>query len=152
MILDEMDSKILKLLREDSRISRQEVADKLNVSRQTIHNRIKALEEEGIILHYTCLTDDKKLGLEVTSIILIMLDRAASLWKFTAEKLWKRKDELEIVEMHHLAGEYDVMIKMKTKNITTLEDNLAIITAIKGVQRTHTMVCLSSFEYGFLSD
>ena len=55
--------------------------------------------------------------------------------------------------MHHLAGEYDVMIKMKTKNIESLENNLAIITSIKGVQRTHTMVCLSSYEYGYqLSD
>ena len=51
--------------------------------------------------------------------------------------------------MHHLAGEYDVMIKTITKNIESLEKKLAIITSIKGVQRTHTMVCLSSYKDGY---
>ncbi len=150
--MDEIDHRIVGILKKDSRASFESIAKELKTTRQTIHTRVKALKNNNIIIGFTCITDDNKLGKEVTAVILIMLDRAASLWKFTAEKLWTRKDELEIVEMHHLAGEYDVMIKMKTKNITTLENNLAIITSIKGVQRTHTMVCLSSFEYGFLSD
>jgi len=148
MLIDEIDLEIIKILKKDSRTSFEGIAKELNTTRQTIHSRVKALKEKGIIIGYTCTTDDRKLGKEVTAIILIMLDRAASVWKFTADKLWKRQEELEIVEMHHLAGEYDVMIKMKTKNITTLENNLAIITSIKGVQRTHTMVCLSGYEHG----
>ena len=148
MLIDEIDLDIIDILKRDSRASFESIAKELDTTRQTIHSRVKALREKGIIIGYTCITDDKKLGKEVTAIILIMLDRAASVWKFTADKLWKRQEELEIVEMHHLAGEYDVMIKMKTKNITSLENNLAIITSIKGVQRTHTMVCFSGFEYG----
>jgi DNA-binding Lrp family transcriptional regulator len=146
---DNLDLEIINLLKEDSRTARHEIADKLNKTRQTIHNRISRLEGNKIILRYTCLIDDKKLGKEVTAIILIILDRAASVWKFTAEKLWNRREELEINEMYHLAGEYDVMIKMKTENISSLETNLAAITTIKGVQRTHTMVCLSGYEHGF---
>ena len=148
-MIDPIDLKILELLKKDSRISRQEIADKLSISRQTVHNRIKILEENDVILQYTCLINDKKLGKEVTTIILIILDRAASVWKFTAEKLLDKRDELDLCEMHHLAGEYDVMLKMKTDSIASLEKNLAIITSIKVVQRTHTMVCLSGYESGF---
>lgn len=146
MKLDQMDFDILKILQTDSRLSKQEIADKLNTTRQTIHNRIKALEDNKIILKYSCILNEKKLGKEVTTIILVILDRAASVWEFTAKELWKRKEDLEISEMHHLAGEYDVMVKMKTMSIEKLEKNLSIITAIKGVQRTHTMICLSSYE------
>ena len=150
-MLDDIDLKIIQMLKQDSRINRQTIADELNVgTRQTIHNRIKAMEENGIILQYTILTNDKKLGKEVTAVILIILDRAASVWEFTAKQLWKKQQELGIMEMHHLAGEYDVMIKMKTESIQNLEKNLAVITSIKGVQRTHTMVCLSSFEHGYV--
>ncbi len=148
---DNLDLKIIQMLKQDSRVNRQLIADDLdNITRQTVHNRIKALEEKGIILQYTILTNDKKLGKEVTAIILVILDRAASVWEFTAKELWKKQQELGILEMHHLAGEYDVMLKLKTENIEHLEKILAIITTIKGVQRTHTMVCLSSFEHGFV--
>ncbi len=148
---DETDLKIIQMLKRDSRINRQVIAENLdNITRQTVHNRIKALEEKGIILKYTILTNDKKLGKEVTAVILVILDRAASVWEFTAKELWKQQQELGIIEMHHLAGEYDVMLKLKTESIEKLEKILAIITTIKGVQRTHTMVCLSSFEQGFV--
>jgi len=43
------------------------------------------------------------------------------------------------------------MIKTKTKNIDSLEKKLAIITSSKGVRRTQTMVCLSSYEHGLQS-
>ncbi|MCG3222796.1 MAG: Lrp/AsnC ligand binding domain-containing protein, partial [Candidatus Heimdallarchaeota archaeon] len=59
------------------------------------------------------------------------------------------RKELDIIDMYHLAGEYDAMIKMKTESIKSLEQNLKIITSIAGVQRTHTMVCLSGYESGF---
>lgn len=156
MKLDYTDYRIMEVLREDSRSSSEKVAErlkkfKINVSRQTVHNRIKALEENGIIKQYTCLFDERELGKGVTAIILVQLDKAASLWEFTAKELWSKQTELEICEMHHIAGDYDAMIKTKTKNIETLEEKLVIITSTKGVRRTHTMVCLSSYENGLQS-
>ncbi len=151
--LDHTDYRILEILREDARSSSEKIAEKLKkfkikVSRQTVHNRIKVLEDNEIITKYTCLVNEKKLGKEVTAIILVMLDKAASLWEFTAKELWSKQKELEICEMHHIAGDYDALIKTKTKNIDSLEEKLAIITSTKGVRRTHTMVCLSSYEHG----
>ena len=153
MNFDDIDRKIIEYLKEDSRKSNEAIAEKLKedkivnkITRQTIHSRITALNKKDVILRYTVITDDEKLGKEITAIILVTLDRAASVWDFTAKNLWKRNKELDIIEMHHLAGEYDAMIKMKTESIKSLEQKLKIITSIDGVQRTHTMVCLSGYE------
>ena len=155
MNIDKIDKKIIEYLKEDSRQSSEAISEKLvkdkivdKITRQTVHSRITALNNIKIIKKYTIIADELKLGKEVTVIILVILDRSASVWKLTAEKLWNQREELEISEMYHLAGEYDVMIKMKTSNISTLESNLATITLTKGVQRTHTMVCLSGYEHG----
>lgn len=153
MKIDNIDRKIIEYLRKDSRLSKEAITQKLKkdkivdtITRQTVHSRIKTLEQNEVITSYTVVTDYEKLGKEITAIILIILDRAASVWEFTAKNLWKRNKELDIIEMFHLAGEYDAMIKMKTENIKSLEQKLKIITSIAGVQRTHTMVCLSGYE------
>jgi DNA-binding Lrp family transcriptional regulator len=153
MKIDNIERKIIDYHNKDSRISKEEISNELrkekivsSITRQTIHTRIKSLEKNEVITGYTITTDYEKLGKEITAIILIILDRAASVWEFTAKNLWKRNKELDIIEMFHLAGEYDAMIKMKTESIKSLEQKLKIITSIDGVQRTHTMVCLSGYE------
>ncbi|MHA2254916.1 MAG: Lrp/AsnC family transcriptional regulator, partial [Candidatus Heimdallarchaeaceae archaeon] len=92
MSIDDIDRKIIEYLREDSRKSNEAIAEKLKedkivnkITRQTIHSRISALNEKDVILRYTVITDDEKLGKEITAIILVTLDRAASVWDFTAK-------------------------------------------------------------------
>ncbi|MFX1534931.1 MAG: Lrp/AsnC family transcriptional regulator [Promethearchaeota archaeon] len=148
-VIDSIDRQIIGLLKRDSRITRQKIAEELEISRQTVQNRIKALEDSGIILQYTCITNDKKLGMNVTAIVLVVLDKVKRVWNFTAQELWSRQNELGIIEVHHITGEYDVVLKMKTPNIEALEDNLLKISKIEGVSRTLTMVCLSSYDHGY---
>ena len=145
---DELDHKIISLLKDNSRIAISEIATKLNSSRPTIMKRIEKLEEEKIILKYTCLTNDRRLGYDLTVFVLMALDRSGSVWKITADELLKNREELDIVEMHHITGEFDLLIKMKTKNIQFLEADLHHLYSIKGVNKTNTIVCFSSFEHG----
>ena len=148
-IVDVIDRKILDLMKDDSRISRQKIATILGISRQTVQNRIKALEENGIILKYTLVTNEKKLGKDVTAFIMVILDRARQAWGLTEESLLSRQKELEISEMHHLAGSFDVIIKMKTRNLDSLEHNILKIVNMPGVARTRTLICLTSYELGY---
>ena len=145
---DTLDHQIINILKEDSRTSISEIATRLNSSRPTIMNRIKNLEDEKIILKYTCLTNDRKLGYDLTVFILLALERSGSVWKITADELLNHKDELDIVEIHHITGEFDVLVKMRTQNIQFLESNLHQLYSIKGVKQTNTIVCFSSFEGG----
>ena len=145
---DEIDLKIIALLREDSRITISDIASKLNISRPTVDKRIKKLEEENIILKYTTIINERRLGYDMTVFILLALDRSGSVWKITADDLLNHREDLDIVEIHHITGEFDVMIKMRTRNIQFLEANLHQLYSIKGVNKTNTIVCFSSFEHG----
>jgi len=145
---DEIDHKIISILKADSRTSISDIASKLNISRPTVDKRIKKLEEEKIIIKYTTVINERRLGYDITVFVLLALDKSGSVWKITAEELLKRHDELDIVEVHHITGEFDVLLKMRTRNIQFLEHNLHSLYSIKGVDKTNTIVCFSSFEHG----
>ncbi|MFW9995961.1 MAG: Lrp/AsnC family transcriptional regulator [Candidatus Odinarchaeota archaeon] len=143
--IDPTDKKIIDFLKKDPRISKKRIARFLNISRQTVQKRIAGLEERGII-KFTCQVNDSLLGKEVTTLVLITLDKTKRIWSRTATELLSRKDELDITAMYHVTGNYDIILKMVTRNIRSLEENLAKIAGITGVARTQTMVCLSHYE------
>jgi len=148
-VIDLIDHKIIEFLKENGKISRRKIAKELDISPQTVQNRINALEERGIILGYTIITNEKKLGKGVTAFILVVLDRTKHAWSFTEQHLMIRQQELEIIEMHHITGNWDVVLKIKTRSLDSLEHNILKIVNMPGVSRTLTLICLSSNEYGY---
>ena len=73
--LDAIDRKILSLLQSDSRMTMQELADKVGLSVSPCHRRVKLLEERGVITRYIATVDQKSLGLHVSVFISIKLAR-----------------------------------------------------------------------------
>ena len=73
-IMDNKDEKILELLRENSKLTTHQISKKTLIPITTIHNRIKKLEQEGIIKRYTLELDNKKLGKELAAFIHITVD------------------------------------------------------------------------------
>lgn len=147
--LDLIDRKIIQFLKKNGKISRRKIAEELKISPQTVQNRIKALQERGIILGYTIITNEKRLGKEITAFILVALDRVRQTWSLTEQHLLLRQQELEIVEMHHITGDSDVIIKVKTRNLDSLEHIILKIVNLPGVARSRTLMCLSSYEHGY---
>ncbi|MFX1505860.1 MAG: Lrp/AsnC family transcriptional regulator [Promethearchaeota archaeon] len=147
--LDSIDHKIIQWLKKDGKISRRKIAEELEISPQTVQNRIKALEERGIILGYTIITNEKRLGKEISAFILVALDRARQTWALTEQHLLLRAQELEIIEMHHITGDSDVIIKVKTRNLDSLEHIILKIVNLPGVARSRTLMCLNSYEHGY---
>lgn len=147
--LDFKDREIIKMLKKDARISQEEISKRIDLSRPTIQKRIKSLEENGVILRYTIITDDRKLGKEITAFILVVLDGSQQAWKFTKKNLVEKMKELEILEIHYIAGADDVLLKIKTRNVDSLETSLMKIKELKGIARTRTMISLSSVEDSF---
>ena len=147
--VDKIDRRIIAFLKDNCRKSRREIAKELNISPQTVQNRITALEEKGVILGYTILTNEKKLGKEVTAFILIKLDRARKTWSFTESHLLLRLNELEITELHHITGDSDVLVKVITRNLDSLEHIILKVVNLPGVARSRTFICLSSNEHGY---
>ncbi|UCE12544.1 MAG: Lrp/AsnC ligand binding domain-containing protein [Candidatus Heimdallarchaeota archaeon] len=156
--LDSKDRDIVKILQNKPKISHQGIVDELakrevKLSRQSVQKRIKRLEDVGVI-KYSVLVNDKKLGKEITTFILIELQTFGSLSQSHQSldvhtQLLSRMKELELVEIHYVAGREDILVKMRTRTIDTLRVNLVKITQLGGVARTRTLISLAFFEHNF---
>lgn len=149
--IDAKDRKIISLLKKNPKWSHVEIAKKMQLARQTIQKRVKNLEENDVI-RYSVLTNDKLLGKEITAFIFLeyQIPKGIAYHGGVDEEMLSRMDELEILEIHHIAGQEDLIIKIRTRNIDSLEINLIKLNRLKGVARTRSIVCLSSFESDFL--
>lgn len=141
--LDEKDKRILELLQEDSSQPIKTIASDKDVKLAipTVHERIRKLKENGVIKKYTVVLDEKQLGKDITAFIGITLDyKAYDPNVVVAREIANMKDVLEVF---NIAGDEDHLIKVKTENMSTLEDILNTINRLPGVGRTRTIIVLS---------
>ncbi len=139
--LDDIDKKILNILKEDARTPFSKIAKMLNLSEATIHMRIKRLINYGIIKGFYVDIDPEKLGLSVVAFVLIKADPKR--YREVAEKLSEMK---EVYEVHEVTGEYTVLIKVRVSNREDLAKVLDMIGNIDGVNGTYTMFVLRSHK------
>lgn len=113
MELDNIDFQILRLLSENSRIQWKDLGEQIHMTGQAVGNRIKKLEESGVIKAYSLIVDEMKLGLIFTAFVIIYMKTAnhESFIRFI-------KDQKEVVEAHRVSGEgcYHMKIKVKSQN------------------------------------
>ena len=145
-ILDKKDLAILEILEENARLSSQEISKKTLIPISTVHHRIKKLEKEGIIEKYTINLNKKKLGKEVASYILIIVDykllREMKMSQYELAKKIKKNKCVEEAAM--ITGGTDIIIKVRVKNIEELNEFVTkYLRNIEGVEKTQTMVILN---------
>lgn len=144
-MLDKKDELVLKLLRENAKLSIKDISKKTLLPITTIHNRIKKLEKDGIIRNYTINLDDKNLG-TISAFISVSMDYKALKKDGRDENDLLRKirnhDAVESVSI--LTGDVDMLVKVRVGNIAEL-DNFVInfLRKLDGIERTNTMVILS---------
>lgn len=141
--MDAIDSKILLVLQENSRVSISDLSKQVNLSLSAVSERLKKLESSNIIEKYTVILDSKSLGQELSVIMNISLENP----RHTGEFVDVVQKESEILECHYVTGEYDYILKITTKNTATLEALMNRIKAIPGIKRTQTNVVLSSLKH-----
>ncbi len=143
--MDSIDAKILKLLQKNARITASDIGAEINLSVPAVSERLKKLESSGIISQYTAIINPAHLKKDLTAIMFISLERP----KFTDRFVEFVKDEEEILECHYLAGDFDYSLKIITENTGTLEALLNRIKSIQGVQKTRTIVVLSTVKNNY---
>ncbi len=144
-IPDDKDLKILELLQEDSSQPITQIArtDGIKLSAPSVHERIKKMKESGIIKKYTVILDEKKLGKDITAFIGITLDYKA--YDPDVDVAREVANMEDVLEVFNIAGDEDHLVKVKTKNMLTLEKNiLRTINRLPGVGRTRTIIVLST--------
>ncbi|HJV93434.1 MAG TPA: Lrp/AsnC family transcriptional regulator [Azonexus sp.] len=109
-LLDDTDRKILRVLAQDGRVSNQKLAEQVNLSATPCWNRVKALEEAGVISGYAAILDQHALGLPDVVVIEVTLDRHDD---EIFNRFGKALAELpEVMEAYLVTGEYDYLIKV----------------------------------------
>jgi Lrp/AsnC family transcriptional regulator, leucine-responsive regulatory protein len=138
--LDEIDVQILALLQEHCKMPLAKIGQRVGLSAPAVIERIKKLEEGGVITGYTALLDTRKLGCDVTAFIGVLTSHPGGI-RDVEQQIESRP---EVLECHHVTGGYTLLLKVKTANTTTLEELISHLRSIEGVSRTETMVVLST--------
>lgn len=140
--LDRIDRRILDCLQQDGGLSNQELAERVGLSPSPCLRRVKALEEAGIILRRVTLLDRKKLGLSLTVILQIGMDR------HTPERFEKFEETVagfaEVQECYLVTGqEADYQLKVVVPDMEAYQAFLlGKITRIPGVSGVHSSFVL----------
>ncbi len=139
-LFDEIDRKILKFLINNARMPFLEIARECGISGAAIHQRIKKLEDSGVILGSRLIVDPKKMGFDVCAFISIRIQDPQLQLK-TVEEL---KRIPEIVECHFITGTYNVMVKLYClDNDHLMKTIFNGILNVPGVSTTQTYISLN---------
>jgi DNA-binding Lrp family transcriptional regulator len=143
--LDDKDRLLLRLLQQNSRISSAELARHLNLSVPGLQKRLKRLEENGFIEGYVTLINREALGLDLLCFTQVTLSHQhpESVGQFC-----ERVQGLpEVLECHHLTGEFDYLLKVVVSSPQHLEQLLTEqIRRLPGVDKIRTSIVLSEVK------
>ena len=117
---DKKDRAILKLLQENARITVKEISDKVHLSTTPVHERIKRMEESGVIKQYATLVNHEKVNKGLTVICYVSLKQHG---KNAGVKFIKKIQELnEVIECFSISGEFDFMLKVVCEDMNSYYD------------------------------
>jgi len=144
--MDDKDKKILDVLKENSKLSTQQISKKISIPITTVHNRMKKLEGEGIIKKYSVVLDYKKIGKPISAFVLINVDyKLLKQIKKTQDELTKKLKLHSLVEeASKITGGTDLIIKIRVKDVDELDDFVTMyLRNLDGIDKTQTMVILN---------
>jgi Lrp/AsnC family transcriptional regulator, leucine-responsive regulatory protein len=142
-VLDDQDLVILRALQEDARGTFSDIGGLAGLSTSSVHQRVKKLEQMGVIRAYRAVIDPQALGLFVTALISV-----TPLDPTQPDDVPERVQELPEVEAcHSVAGDESYVLKVRTRTTTDLEDFLRRLREKAGVRTRTTIVLSTPFEH-----
>ena len=137
--IDNTDRGILSALMKNAKTPYTEIAKKLIVSAGTIHVRMKKMEDAGIVKNSRLHINYELLGYDMTAFLGIYLEKGSSY----TDVIHQPNMIPEIVEAHYTTGVYSIFAKIRCKNTKHMRQILnEEVQAIKGIQRTETIISL----------
>jgi DNA-binding Lrp family transcriptional regulator len=138
-VVDDLDQRLIALLRADGRASMSKVASSLNVSRGTAQNRLDRLIEAGVILGFTARVRQDLDDRMVRALMTIQLAG-----KTTAAIVMRLRGVPEVRALHTTNGTWDLIAEIGVDTLPDLDRVLVTIRAIDGIRRSETSILLSS--------
>jgi Lrp/AsnC family transcriptional regulator, leucine-responsive regulatory protein len=140
--VEEIDRKIVLLLARNGRMSFTELARQAGLSVSAVHQRVRRLEQDGVIKGYAALFNPEDLGLPLTAFVSIKPFDASE-----PDDLPQRLEHLAAIEAcHSVAGDENYILKVRVASPTALEDLLYQIRTLGGVSTRTTVVLSTPYE------
>lgn len=136
-MVDELDIKIISLLQKNARLSFREIARELDVAVGTVYNRIKKLEESGVIKGYAPVLDYEKLGFGLTALIGVKAQgrKIQEIERKIAEKS-------RAMMVYDITGEFDIFVIAKFRDREDMNRFVKWLLSLDGVEKTNTSVAM----------
>lgn len=139
--LDETDLKLLALLQDDGLQSMAELSKAIGVAPSTLNDRVKRLGRLGAITGTHARVDPQALGLNLLAFVFVGWSEGS----VEADFLKRVASAEQVLECHHVTGGWNYLLKVRVKDTRALEAFLgAVLKQVKGLQRTETLIVLSS--------
>jgi Lrp/AsnC family leucine-responsive transcriptional regulator len=140
-----VDRQIVEILQEQGRIPNVQLAERVGLSPPAVLERVRKLEEKGVITGYTAIVDNKKVGMGTVAFVAVSLNLHQ---KDSIENFHEFVEACSSVrECYHIAGTDDYLLKVYTRDIDDYENFLLhSLTRIRGIDRVKTMFVLSTLK------
>ena len=141
--MDQIDRYILEILQNNSRATASEISKGVELSIPAVSERIKKMEESGMIERYSIRVNRSAAGYHLLALVFVTIEKTGQIESF-------RKTIVsfpQVLECHHIAGDYDYLLKLLLRDTSELEDFLSSkLKTIDGVVRTNTQIILSTLK------
>ncbi len=141
--MDTIDLSILSLLKQNAKNTASTISKKVGLSIPAVLERIRKLDDSKVINRYTVQLNHKKMGYHIMAFVFVNIDRTENIQRF--------RDSVtrfsQVLECHHMAGEYDYLLKVVAIDTAELEDFLSNeLKSIAGVEKSNTLIVLSTLK------
>ncbi len=137
--LDDVDERLLALLRDDARQSIAQLAKEVGISRGQLYSRLARLEEQGVVAGYTVRLGSAFAGSRVRAHVMI---KTLPRFHREVEQALARLQHVQAI--HAISGEYDIIAMLETDDSAQLNELIDEIGLLDGVERTTTSVILAT--------
>lgn len=141
--LDDTDLAILEALQKDGHLSHAEIARMVGLAVSSVHERVRKMVQRGVIAGWAARLSPAALGLDLLAFVYVLMDRPESSPGFieTVAAI------PEVQECHHIAGDWNFLLKIRVRNTSALDRLLTEqIKIVPGVTRTQTTISLTSYK------
>jgi Lrp/AsnC family leucine-responsive transcriptional regulator len=139
--VDDKDVQILELVQNDARLPQAEIGRRVGLSAAAVNERLKKLEQRGIITGFAAIIDPEKIGCGMTAFVEVFIEHPSHETGFIA----RMREIPEVQEVHHVTGEFSCLLKIKAWDRRTLQHLLLDeINSLPGVRQTRTVISLST--------
>jgi Lrp/AsnC family transcriptional regulator, leucine-responsive regulatory protein len=140
--MDPIDYQILDLLQRDARTTQVQIADAVGLSQPSVADRIRKLDQSGVVLGYVARLDARQMGNDICAFVGVRILHPRHHDAFTRRILMIP----DVLECHRVAGLDSYVLKIVSRNTATLDELISTLRSLPGVTRTTTTIVLATVK------